>query len=177
MSDQDKTAMIGNELLRKRRAPHWIRVFRGVRNIHEDDGRWKGAYWTPVCLAALTFALGGDDPGVVVGTLRTRLLNFHQREDWIEGGEHPADNPTRQPTGADVLRYTDTPNKGIPWDQAQRRIVGTHETYDWTIPVPRFEAYCLVSERAVSRLSVVAALPYDDSRVADVLALKAQRRR
>ena len=78
MSDQDKTAMIGNELLRKRRAPHWIRVFRGVRNIHEDDGRWKGAYWTPVCLAALTFALGGDDPGVVVGTLRTRLLNFHQ---------------------------------------------------------------------------------------------------
>ena len=167
---------IRNGLLRGRRGPHWIRVFRGTENIHEDDGRRKGAYWTPACLAALTFAQGGDDPGVVVGTLRTRFLHIQEEMPWTnDGDEHPADNPTRWPTDADVLWYTDTPNKFIRWNQAQRRMIIGPEVYDQTIHTPRFDAYCLVSERAVSRLSIVAALPYDDSRVADVLALEAER--
>ena len=168
--------MIGNELLRERRGPYWIRLFRGTQNIQEDDGRREGACWTPVCLAALTFALGDDDPGVVVGTLRTRRLNIHQEKDWTKDGEHPADNPTRWPPGADVLRYIDVAVRRIGWNQAQRRIVGYHEAFDRAIPVPPFKAYCLVSERAVCELTVVEVLPYDDSWVADVVALEEQRR-
>ena len=169
--------MIGNEFLRERRGPRWIRLFRGTQNIQEDDGRREGAFWTPVCLAALTFALEGGDPGVVVATLRTRLLNIHQVEPWNKSGKHPADNPPRRPPGADVMRYTDTQTRRISWNQAQRRIVGYLEAFDRTIPVPPFKAYCLVSERAVSSLSVVKTLRYDDSWVADVVALEERRRR